>query len=54
MVFLEAYIKNKKSSSLYFFGADCQRIDHLLLLEENLSNPYSHKIRNYLVKSLVI
>lgn len=37
-----------------FVGTDCHRIEHLLLLEENLTNPYIHKIGNYLVKNLVI
>lgn len=37
-----------------FVGTDCHRIEHLILLEENLSNPYIHKIGNYLVKNLVI
>ena len=37
-----------------FVGTDCHRIEHLMLLEDNLRNPYMHKIGNYLVKNLVI
>lgn len=37
-----------------FVGTDCHRIEHLMLLEDNLSNPYLHKVGNYLVKNLVI
>ncbi len=37
-----------------FVGTDCHRIEHLMLLEDNLRNPYIHKIGNYLVKNLVI
>ena len=37
-----------------FVGTDCHRVEHLMLLEDNLSNPYLHKVGNYLVKNLVI
>ena len=37
-----------------FVGTDCHRIEQLMLLEDNLRNPYIHKIGNYLVKNLVI
>jgi len=28
-----------------FVGTDCHRMDHLMLLESNLSNPYYHKLK---------
>ena len=37
-----------------FVGTDCHRIEHLMLLEDNLSLPYIHKIGNYLVKNRVL
>ena len=32
------------SSLIDFVGTDCHRMDHLMLLENNLSNPYIHKL----------
>ena len=32
-----------------FVGTDCHRIEHLMILEKNLSSPYLHKIGKYLV-----
>ncbi|MEJ6588187.1 MAG: histidinol phosphatase [Crocinitomicaceae bacterium] len=37
-----------------FVGTDCHRIEHLMLLEDSLRNPYLHKIGDYLVKNLII
>lgn len=37
-----------------FVGTDCHRIEHLMLLEENLHLPHFHKIGNYLIKNLVL
>jgi protein-tyrosine phosphatase len=31
---------------LDFVGTDCHRMDHLMLLETNLSNPYFHKLKD--------
>lgn len=33
------------SSLIDFVGTDCHRMDHLMLLENNLSNPYIHKLK---------
>ena len=37
-----------------FVGTDCHRIEHLMILEKNLSSPYLHKIGEYLVKNMVL
>lgn len=37
-----------------FVGTDCHRIEHLMILEKNLSSPYLHKIGKYLVKNMVL
>jgi enoyl-[acyl-carrier protein] reductase I len=37
-----------------FVGTDCHRIEHLMILEENLNLPYFHKIGNYLIKNKVL
>ena len=37
-----------------FVGTDCHRIEHLMILEDNLSSPYLHKIGRYLVKNMVL
>ena len=37
-----------------FVGSDCHRIEHLMILEKNLSSPYLHKIGKYLVKNMVL
>ncbi len=37
-----------------FVGTDCHRIEHLMILEDNLSLPYMHKIGDYLVKNKVL
>lgn len=34
-----------------FVGTDCHRIDHLMLLEENLRNPYLHKLKDLPLKN---
>lgn len=34
-----------------FVGSDCHRIQHLLLLEEHLSNPYFHKLKDLPLKN---
>jgi tyrosine-protein phosphatase YwqE len=34
-----------------FVGSDCHRIQHLLLLEENLKNPYFHKLSDLELKN---
>ena len=31
---------------LDFVGTDCHRMDHLMLLQSNLSNPYFHKLKD--------
>jgi len=33
------------SGLIDFVGTDCHRMDHLMLLENNLSNPYMHKLK---------
>ena len=37
-----------------FVGTDCHRIEHLMILEKNLSSPYLHKIGKYLIKNMVL
>ena len=37
-----------------FVGTDCHRIEHLMILEKNLSSPYLHKIGKYLIKNMVV
>ncbi len=37
-----------------FVGTDCHRIEHLMILENNLSSPYLHKIGKYLIKNMVL
>lgn len=37
-----------------FVGTDCHRIEHLMILEKNLSSPYLHKIGEYLIKNMVL
>ena len=37
-----------------FVGTDCHRIEHLMILEKNLSSPYLHKIGKYLVKNMLL
>ena len=37
-----------------FVGTDCHRIEHLMILEKNLSSPHLHKIGKYLVKNMVL
>lgn len=34
-----------------FVGTDCHRIEHLMLLEENLHLPHMHKLGKYLLKN---
>jgi tyrosine-protein phosphatase YwqE len=36
---------------LDFVGTDCHRMDHLMLLESNLSNPYFHKLKDLELKN---
>ena len=33
------------AQAIDFVGTDCHRMDHLMLLESNLSNPYYHKLK---------
>ena len=37
-----------------FIGTDCHRIEHLMLLEDNLSLPYMHKLGEYLLKNMTL
>ena len=37
-----------------YVGTDCHRIEHLMILEKNLSSPYLHKIGKYLIKNMVL
>lgn len=37
-----------------FVGTDCHRIQHLLILEENLKNPYIHKLANLPLKNKLL
>lgn len=37
-----------------FVGTDCHRIEHLMILENNLSSPYLHKIGKYLIKNMAL
>jgi len=37
-----------------FVGTDCHRIQHLLLLEENLRNPYLHKLASLPLKNKLL
>ena len=37
-----------------FVGTDCHRIEHLMILEKNLSSPYLHKVGKYLIKNMVL
>ena len=34
-----------------FVGSDCHRMEHLMTLEENLSNPYFHKLKDLNLKN---
>lgn len=45
----EALIDNKQ---LDFVGSDCHRIDHLMMLEKNLTLPYFHKLLDLDLKNL--
>lgn len=40
-----------ESKQIDFVGTDCHRIEHLLLLEENLTNPYLHKVSGLPLKN---
>jgi protein-tyrosine phosphatase len=42
------------SQALDFVGTDCHRMDHLMLLEANLSNPYFYKLKEFRIKNLSI
>ena len=37
-----------------FVGTDCHRIEHLMLLEENLHLPHFHKLGKYLLKNKML
>lgn len=37
-----------------FVGSDCHRIQHLILLEEHLSNPYFHKLGELNLKNKIL
>jgi tyrosine-protein phosphatase YwqE len=39
------------SQLIDFVGTDCHRMDHLMLLESNLSNPYFHKLKDLELKN---
>ena len=37
-----------------FIGTDCHRIEHLTILEENLTLPYFEKLNNYMTKNRLL
>ena len=37
-----------------FIGTDCHRIEHLTILEENLTRPYFEKLNNYMTKNRLL
>lgn len=37
-----------------FIGTDCHRIEHLTILEENLTLPYLEKLNNYMTKNSLL
>ncbi|MEY4605006.1 MAG: hypothetical protein RIT43_2298 [Bacteroidota bacterium] len=39
------------SGLIDFVGTDCHRMDHLMLLESNLSNPFFHKLKDLELKN---
>lgn len=42
------------ASEFDFIGTDCHRIEHLMLLEDNLTSPYIHKIGKHLLKNTIL
>jgi tyrosine-protein phosphatase YwqE len=37
-----------------FIGSDCHRIEHLIILEENLTLPFFEKLNNYMTKNRLL